>query len=78
MHMYACYDDKSVIQNLKDAGCDKKTAEAFMQYMYDGKTDDAVKLLKRYRISLLENLHIQQKQIDCLDYLVYTVQKTKP
>lgn len=49
-----------------------------MQYMHDGKTDDAVKLLKRYRISLLENLHIQQKQIDCLDYLVYTVQKTKP
>lgn len=77
MRMYACYDDKSVIQNLKDAGCDQKTVEAFMQYMHDGKTDDAVKLLKRYRISLLENLHIQQKQIDCLDYLVYTVQRTK-
>lgn len=73
--MYACYDEKSVIQNLKDAGCDNTTAEAFMQCMYDGKVHAALKLLAAYRMTLLQNLHAQQKQIDCLDYLVYTVQK---
>lgn len=73
--MYACYDEKSVIQTLKDAGCDNATAEAFMQNMYDGKVNAALKLLAAYRITLLQNLHTQQKQIDCLDYLVYTVQQ---
>lgn len=31
--------------------------------------------LAKHRRTLLETLHREQKQIDCLDYLVYAIEK---
>ncbi len=65
----------AIIQNLKDAGCDDKTILAFMDDIRDDKIDAGLKLLATHRRSLLDDLHKEQKQIDCLDYLVFTMQK---
>lgn len=65
----------AIIQNLKDAGCDGDTIAAFMKDLGDGRMKEGCKLLAVYRRSLLEDLHKKQKQIDCLDYLVYTLEK---
>ena len=67
--------EEAIIQNLKDAGCDEDTIEAFIEDIRDEKINDGLKILAAYRRSLLDNLHKEQKRIDCLDYLVYTMQK---
>lgn len=64
---------EDMIQNLKDAGCDKDTIMVFVQNLQEEKIDEGLKILAVHRRSLLDALHKEQKQIDCLDYLVYTL-----
>lgn len=68
-------NEEAIIQNLKDAGCDSDTITAFIENIRSGKLNDGLKVLAAHRRSLLDDLHKEQKQIDCLDYLVYTMQK---
>lgn len=69
------YKENAIIQNLKDAGCDDEIIQGFMEALRDDKIDAGLKLLATHRRSLLEDIHKEQKQIDCLDYLVFTMQK---
>ena len=65
-----------IIQNLKDAGCDKATVEHFMKLGETGDTQEQLKLLSIHRKQLLDRVHREEKRIDCLDYLVYQIQKS--
>lgn len=67
---------EAIIQNLKDAGCSPDTISDFMEDMEVGKTAEGLKLLAVHRRSLLDQLHEEQKRIDCLDYLVWQMEKT--
>lgn len=69
------YTEEETIQNLKDAGCDSATVTAFLKEVKSGKSARAMKLLEKHRRTLLDDLHENQKQIDCLDYLVYQMKK---
>ena len=66
---------QAVIQNLKDAGCDARTVERFVELEEEGKTREQLDLLANHRRQLLERVHKEEKRIDCLDYLVYQMQK---
>lgn len=66
---------ESIIQNLKDAGCDSETIENFMADLQKGKEANGLKRLAAHRKNLLDSLHREQKCIDCLDYLVYQMRK---
>lgn len=68
-------DDEAVIQNLVDAGCDNDTITAFIEHIHEEKIAEGLKLLALHRRSLLDELHKEQKRIDCLDYLVYKMEK---
>lgn len=68
--------EKSIIQNLKDAGCNSETIENFMADLQAGKKSSGLKRLAAHRKDLLDSLHKEQKCIDCLDYLVYQLKKT--
>lgn len=68
---------QSIIQNLKDAGCDSETIEHFMEDLQNGKEASGLKRLAAHRKNLLDSLHREQKCIDCLDYLVYQMKKAK-
>ncbi len=63
---------ENIIQNLKDADCDSKMIEKFLE---TDNTSDKVNLLTRYRAKLLENLHVCQKKLDCLDYLIFNLKQ---
>lgn len=65
----------SLYQNLMDAGCSRKTAEECMEFAKAGQDAAMLKQLSRHRAALLESLHANQKQIDCLDFLVYQMGK---
>lgn len=68
---------ESIIQNLKDAGCDSETIKNFMEDLQKGKEASGLKRLAAHRKNLLDSLHREQKCIDCLDYLVYQMKKAK-
>lgn len=67
--------DEAIIQNLMDAGCDKAVITAFVEDIHAEKIAEGLKLLAVHRSSLLDELHKEQKRIDCLDYLVYKMEK---
>ena len=73
--MYANQNKETFIQTLQDAGYDNKTIDMFINSVKNGKTDEGLKLLEQHRRSLLNGIHKKQKQIDCLDYFIYTIQK---
>lgn len=71
-------DDFSRIrQNLLDAGCDQQTTDSCMACYNEGNMAKMLPTLAEHRRALLEELHKEQKRIDCLDYLVYTIQRSK-
>lgn len=69
------YNEDAIIQNLKDAECDEEKIHAFITNIRENRISDGLKLLSMHRRSLLDTLHEKQKQIDCLDYLVYQLEK---
>lgn len=64
-------------QNLLDAGCDKQTVDSCMDDFTAGAPGKMLRRLAKHRRALLDALHREQKHIDCLDYLVYTIEKNK-
>ena len=62
-------------QNLIDAGCSKDLIETCMELAKANKWKRLLPLLAKQRINLLDSVHDGQKQIDCLDFLVYSINK---
>lgn len=67
--------ENALIQNLEDAGCTAEFINSFIMKWSHGKKSEELRLLEAHRRSLLDTLHRDQKRIDCLDYLVYQLQK---
>lgn len=70
-------EEEAIVRNLEDAGCSPEDIECFLKCQGQEKTRDQMKLLAKHRCSLLEAVHEEQKRIDCLDYLVYQLEKQK-
>lgn len=66
---------EAVIQNLKDAGCAPDIIECCIACMEQGKKKELLKRLEEHRKGLLNKVHEEEKQIDCLDYLVYQIRR---
>lgn len=72
------YDsEEDVIQNLKDAGCNQETIERFMTCMGQDDLNGQLRLMEGQRQCLLDRVHEEEKQINCLDYLVYQIGRYK-
>ena len=68
---------EDIIQNLRDAGCTLEDITGFMRCMETGEAKKGMKLLDRQRRELLNGIHDRQRKLDCLDYLIYQMQKNK-
>ena len=62
-------------QNLIDAGCSEDLIETCMELAKANRWNRILPLLREQRINLLDLVHDGQKQIDCLDFLVYNINK---
>lgn len=69
--------EEDVIQNLKDAGCNQKIIECFLECMAQDDFNGQLRLMKEHRKCLLDRVHEGEKQIDCLDYLVYQIDRSR-
>ncbi len=68
-------DENALVQNLLDAGCGQELITEFMDDFRKENIPKSLKLLAAHRRLLLDNLHKEQKRINCLDYLVYRMTK---
>lgn len=64
-----------IYQNLIDAGCDKQTTEQCMVAVKKGNYLEMLPILSRHRANLLALVRSEQKQMDCLDYLIFKIQE---
>ena len=63
------------IMNLKDAGCDEELITQCIKKYNNDDLKMLIKSLQCHRCCLLDKLHEEQKKIDCLDYLIYSLKK---
>lgn len=65
-----------IYQNLVDAGCNQKTIQRFMKLAQENNVEALLSQLCVYRKHLMEQTHNYQENIDCLDYLIYSLKKS--
>ena len=61
------------LQNLEDAGCDGQMIRECLSLAGTRQETQLLQLLARRKRALLELVHQNQEQIDCLDFLVYQI-----
>lgn len=66
---------QDLILNLEAAGLDAPQIEQYLAYGQAENTARQLQLLSRHRAALLDRVHQTEKQIGCLDYLVYRIQR---
>ncbi|AYW46701.1 hypothetical protein C7K43_12700 [Tetragenococcus koreensis] len=66
--------NEKIIQNLKDSGFSLIQIEKFMTLYENKKTSPQRHIIINRRKALLDSIHQMQKQIDCLDYLLYRLE----
>lgn len=67
------FNREAVRQNLIDAGCGEDTIERFFE---SGDSSGKLRVLQAYRRQLLDSFHQDAKRIDCLDYLIYEIERS--
>lgn len=70
-------DKGNIEQNLRDAGVDSETIKKFLCLEEQSKTTEQLKILAKYRETLLNIYHEDQKKIDCLDFLIFNIRQRK-
>ena len=69
--------ERDVVTNLVDAGCDNELIKQFMDLLKGGRKEAGLSLLAKHRRYLLDCYHADQKKIDCLDYLLYQMNRNQ-
>ena len=68
-------DLKRLEQNLSDAGCCSKAARDIIDMCEAGNMEGALRLMKKDRCRLMDELHENGRKVDCLDFLIRTTEK---
>ena len=73
--------DVSVLENLRDAGCDDGMIERCREIAAEVLDDrrrraELARLLTPHRKALLDALHADQAKLDCLDYLLFQLRNS--
>lgn len=67
-------DAEKIAENLKDAGCNSGFIEAFMRIPEENNRE-RLAMLEKHRNSLLDKYHKDIRQLECLDYFIYHINK---
>lgn len=66
-------NQKDLQQSLKYLGCSSKQIQEFMNDFEKQHFQFLLHFLQKKRFEILDDVHQKQKQIDHLDYLIYTL-----
>ena len=67
--------EELLLQNLKDAGCDEKLIKICVDFIQEEKTEELKKILSSHKNKMMKDIRTKQKEVDCLDYLLYSLEK---
>ncbi len=56
-------------------GCDENETAEILKCHENGNIKGMIQLLRKRRQSILNKIHAEEKQISCLDYLVFQIEK---
>ncbi len=70
-------DHQEFEQNLKAAGCSKQTIDACLCDLREEKEESLMRRLSKHRKDLLDDVHEKERCVDCLDYLVYELERNR-
>ncbi len=62
-------------QNLLDAGCSPELVGQCTALAQSKERSELLRVLACHRKALLDTVHQNEKRIDCLDYLIYKLEK---
>ena len=62
-------------ENLRDAGCDPDMICRCEVLAHGKKKGELLRVLSLHRRALLDTVHENERRIDCLDYLIYQIEK---
>lgn len=65
--------EKDLVRALHDAGCDDTTIKRFIKT--EGRKKDMLRLLQEQRENILNILHPVQRQLECIDFIIYKIRK---
>ncbi len=60
-----------IIENLSDAGCCTEMINDVIFLLETEQTEQGIRRLRQYRSTLMNEIHEQQRKVDCLDYMLY-------
>lgn len=60
---------------LNDLGCNQKEKAEMHKYYEKHDIQSVIRLLRKRRQTILGTIHKEEKQISCLDYLVFQLEK---
>ncbi|WP_101553053.1 hypothetical protein [Anaerotruncus massiliensis (ex Togo et al. 2019)] len=66
---------EELVRNLMDAGCGPDLIARFLDCLREGGRKDQLKMLSGHRDALLDRIHRDERRIDCLDYLIYRIER---
>ena len=66
---------KRILAGMADAGCEGAELEKAKLFIQTGDRAGLMHLLRKCRCSRMEELHISQRRVDCLDYLIRQTSK---
>ena len=68
-------DLKRLKQNLSDVGCSREVAGNIVRMCEAGNMEDALRIMKKDRCRLMDELHESGRRVDCMDFLIRTAEK---
>ena len=70
-------DIEKIIVNMGDAGCSNADIERVRSLHAAGLDDEIIKCQRRRRCELIEELHINQRRVDCNDHQIRTAENIR-
>ena len=68
-------DLKRLKQTLSDAGCSSEASGDIIRMCEAGNMEGAIRIMKKDRCRLMDELHESGRKVDCLDFLIRTTKK---
>ena len=68
-------DLKRLKQNLSDAGCGNETSEGVIRMCEAGDMEGALRMMRKDRCRLMDELHESGRKVDCLDFLIRATER---
>ena len=68
-------DLKRLKQNLSDAVCGNETSEDVIRMCEAGDMEGALRMMRKDRCRLMDELHESGRKVDCLDFLIRATER---